>query len=84
MTSPPLGKIWQADDGLHIDVRGLTEPPEPMVAIIRQLEDADGPVIIHHFCLPVYLFPELDELGWGYKVLTETDDEVQLLLQKNS
>ena len=33
MPDETLGKVWQAADGLHLDVRGLP-PPEPMVAIL--------------------------------------------------
>ncbi len=79
-----IGKVWQADDGLHIDVRGL-EAPEPMVAILQQIEKTtgDGPMIVHHFCAPIYLYPELAERGWGHRIVPGGDlGEVRLILRR--
>ena len=36
--SPPGPATWRADDGWHIDVRGLS-PPAPLVAILRLVEE---------------------------------------------
>ena len=75
------GKHWFEDDGLHIDVRELP-PPEPMVAILGQLDRADqsGPVIVHHNREPVYLYPELAERGWVCTIVPGETNEVRLLL----
>ncbi len=75
------GKHWHEDNGLHIDVRGLP-PPEPMVAILGQLDKADqnGPVTVHHNREPVYLYPELAERGWIYTIVPGETNEVRLLL----
>lgn len=79
------GIHWNAPDGLHIDVRGLP-PPEPMIAILRQLEmpNQTGPVTVHHDREPIYLYPELAELGWQYELIQGDQSEVRLLLQKTA
>ncbi len=79
------GKCWQAADGLHIDVRGLTAP-EPFIAILARLDgkEVDGPVIVHHFREPVYLYPELAERGWQWSVVPGEEDEVRLLLTRRA
>jgi len=82
MTDLP-GKHWRADDGHHIDVRGL-EPPEPMVAILGYLEreGASSPVIVHHFREPVFIYPELAERRWSHEIVAGDPDEVRLILRK--
>lgn len=77
------GTHWRAADGLHIDVRGLA-PPEPMVAILRQLEmpGQSGPVIVHHDREPIHLYPELAERGWQHELIAGETGEVRLLLSK--
>lgn len=82
MTSDPPGKSWYEAGVLHIDVRGLS-PPDPMVAILHHLEkiDQNGPVIVHHFCVPVYLYPELAERAWSYEITPGDEDEVRLILR---
>jgi hypothetical protein len=59
------GEVWREADGLHIEVRGLP-PPEPLVRIIRQIENAAGAgsLIVHHDRDPVLLYGELAERGW--------------------
>jgi hypothetical protein len=81
MTDDLPGKHWTEDDGLHIDVRGLA-PPEPMVAILGQLEQPDqtGPVTVHHDREPIYLYPELAERGWHHQVIRSEPGEVRLSL----
>ena len=77
------GKHWQEGDGLHIDVRGLP-PPEPMLAILGQLEQPDqtGPVTVHHDREPIYLYPELAERGWQYRIVPGEPGEVRLILSR--
>jgi len=79
------GKHWYEKNDLHIDVRGLP-PPEPMVAILGQLDSAgqNGPVTVHHNRDPIYLYPELAERGWSWTIVTGEPDEVRLLLTKKS
>ena len=63
-------RIWQENAETHIDVRGL-EPPQPMLAIIKEIERADGPatLIVHHEREPVFLYPELAERGWRHELI---------------
>lgn len=79
------GTFWQAADGLHIDVRGL-DPPEPMVAILGHLAQGNqtGPVTVHHDREPIYLYPELVERGWEYRLVSGAPGEVRLILTKVS
>ncbi|MFQ5623123.1 MAG: DUF2249 domain-containing protein [Paracoccaceae bacterium] len=82
MAEEALGKSWRAADGLHIDVRGL-QPPEPMVAILQQIERPDvGRVVVHHFREPVYLYPELAERGWSHEIVPGDPGEVRLILKR--
>jgi len=68
-------KIWQQGDEYHIDVRGLA-PPQPMVEVIRllEMEQVKDTVIMHHDREPIYLFPELLERNWTYKVQQNGDE----------
>ncbi len=77
------GKSWTSEDGYHIDVRGLN-PPEPMVAILGYIDQhwKTGIITIHHDRAPIYLFPELAERKWGWKIVPGGTDEVRLLLEK--
>ena len=81
---PQGGTVWQEDDVLHIDVRGL-EPPEPMVAILALLDsDAIGTrITIHHHRDPLLLYPELDERGWTYRQIDSQPSEFRLLLTRS-
>ncbi len=71
---------WQAEDGWHIDVRGLG-PPRPMLRILALLQTvATGEVTVHHDREPIYLYPELAELGWSHEIIPGDDGEVRLRL----
>jgi hypothetical protein len=78
------GKLWHGPGGLHVDVRGL-QPPEPMVAILAAIEgsERDGPVIVHHFREPIYLYPELAERGWRHQIVPGDPGEVRLILTRD-
>ncbi len=87
MNEPPLQAQPPAilrDDGCwHIDVRGLP-PPQPLVAILRQLESHghDGrPLVVHHDRDPALLYPELAERGWRADRIEGEPGEVRLRLQ---
>jgi diadenosine tetraphosphatase ApaH/serine/threonine PP2A family protein phosphatase len=77
------GKYWRASDGIHIDVRGLSAP-DPMVSILRVIDGlkSEKAVHVHHFCDPIYLYPELVERGWCCKVVPGEPDEVRLYLTR--
>jgi hypothetical protein len=74
-------RIWQEGEATHIDVRGL-EPPEPMLAILREIERPDGPsaLTVHHEREPVFLYPELAERAWRHKLIAGDPGEVRLYL----
>ena len=78
-------RIWREADGPHIDVRGLP-PPEPMVAILRLLAECEGAatVVVHHHREPIYLYPELAEIGWSHEIIDGEPGEVRLRLRRRS
>jgi hypothetical protein len=65
--------MWHTAEGIHIDVRGL-EPPDPMVAILRLIdEDPDRSVIIAHLDRePIFLYPELEDRGWSHDLMSSS------------
>ncbi|MDP6706700.1 MAG: DUF2249 domain-containing protein [Alphaproteobacteria bacterium] len=76
-------RIWEEADGRHIDVRDLP-PPEPMLAILGLLADC-GPemtVIVHHDREPIFLYPELAEIGWRHEIVAAPAGEVRLRLTR--
>jgi len=83
--APRYPNVWNEDDGVHIDVRGLP-PPEPMVEIVRLIQEAmpDATIIAHLDRDPIHLYPELDERGWGYEVVSEMPGDVRLRLERVS
>lgn len=71
------------EDGCwHIDVRGLS-PPQPLVAILRQIElhgDDGLPLVAHLDRDPALLYPELAERGWHAERIDGEPGEVRLRL----
>lgn len=82
MTDTVPGRHWQADDGLHVDTRGLN-PPDPMIAILWHLDQPGqtGPVTAHLDRNPVHLFPELAQRGWRWQAETHASGEWTLVLR---
>ena len=78
-------RLWQQDGAPHIDVRGLVAP-EPMLAIVRLLEAADtgDRIVVLHEREPIYLYPELGERGWSYRIEVNEPGLVQLRLSRGS
>jgi hypothetical protein len=76
-------RLWRDQGIAHIDVRGLN-PPEPMLAILRLLEQPDSgtTVIVHHEREPVFLYPELAERGWRHEIVAGDAGEVRLCLTR--
>ena len=82
--APDAGlRIWREGVVSHIDVRGL-EPPEPMLAILRLLEQPDcgTSVIVHHEREPMFLYPELAERRWRHEIVEGEPGEVRLRLTR--
>lgn len=79
--STAAARTWRAEDGWHIDVRGM-EPPGPLVAIVRLVESiTDGtPVTVHHDRDPQLLYPELAERGWFAQRVAGEPGELRLRL----
>lgn len=80
--------MWSDADGMHVDVRGL-EAPGPMVTILGLIEsgEAAGVLTAHLDREPIFLYPELEELGWDHELLPacgheEHGDEVKLRMVK--
>lgn len=78
-------RVWQAEDGLHIDVRGLA-PPTPMVEILRLIEAPQPPdaLTAHLDREPIYFYPELDARGWSYDIAARGDEGFALLLKRDA
>lgn len=69
---------WQQKDGVHLDLRGLL-PPEPMIEILREIDDgAGGPLIVHMDRDPVFLYQELEDRGWSGQLLP-ADDKTEMI-----
>lgn len=53
---------------IEIDNRGLT-PPEPMVRILDTLKDmgSSDMLVARNDRQPLFLYPELEELGYAYE-----------------
>jgi uncharacterized protein (DUF2249 family) len=79
----PGAPAYRDDGGVHIDVRGLP-PPVPMLAILRLVARADpsARIIVHHDRDPLYLYPELAELGWSIERLTDDAGELRFLVRR--
>ena len=75
-------RVWR-DDGdaatTHIDVRGLP-PPQPMIQILQLVQrlPAEAIVIVHHDRDPVWLYPELAQIGWWAEPIDGEPGEVRL------
>lgn len=79
----PGAPVHRAADGVHIDLRDLT-PPLPMLAILRLCAamPAGEAVIAQLDRDPIYLYPELAEIGWTAGPLAVTPDGPRLVLRR--
>ncbi len=77
----PGARTWTADDGLHVDVRGL-HAPQPLVLIMQLVQQVGprGVLIVHHDRDPLLLYPELVQIGWWAERIAGDPDEVRLRL----
>jgi hypothetical protein len=74
-------RTWTADDGLHVDVRGL-QAPQPLVLILQMVQEVGpaGVLIVHHDRDPLLLYPELVQIGWWAERIPGEPGEVRLRL----
>ncbi|MBK7274996.1 MAG: DUF2249 domain-containing protein [Betaproteobacteria bacterium] len=77
----PGARTWTADDGLHVDVRGL-QAPQPLVLILQMVHEVGphGVLIVHHDRDPLLLYPELVQIGWWAERIPGEPGEVRLRL----
>ncbi len=77
----PPARTWSADDGLHVDVRGM-QAPQPMVLILQLVQQVgpEGVLIVHHDRDPLLLYPELVQIGWWAERIDGDPGEVRLRL----
>lgn len=83
--SGPSGaaRTWNEGGQLHVDVRGL-QPPVPMLTILRLVKQVDvgNSLVVHHEREPMYLIPELAELGWQVEQIPGEPGEVRLQVSR--
>ena len=75
---------WKADDGTHLDVRGL-QPPEPMTRVLDLIDQGGfDSLVLHHDREPVLLYPMLVERGWSCLSAENLEGEVRIRLARES
>jgi uncharacterized protein (DUF2249 family) len=73
---------WKADDGTHLDVRGL-QPPEPMTRVLDLIDQGGlDSLVLHHDREPVLLYPMLGERGWSCLSVEHLEGEVRVRLAR--
>ena len=71
---------WKADDGIHLDVRGL-QPPEPMTRVLDLIDQGGfDSLVLHHDREPFLLYPMLAERGWSCLSAEHLEGEVRIRL----
>jgi uncharacterized protein (DUF2249 family) len=75
---------WHDGDDWHLDVRGLARP-QPLMRILQLLQHLpeDAVLIVHHDRDPVWLYPELVQIGWWADVVDGEPGEVRLRITKS-
>lgn len=75
-------RVWNAADGLHLDVRGLA-CPQPLVAVLRTIDEGEiTSLTVHLDQEPLLLYAELDDRGWNHDLLPADADGVLLRLTR--
>jgi hypothetical protein len=78
-------RLWHEGDATtHIDVRGLP-PPQPLIQILQLVQRLPdhAVVIVHHERDPLWLYPELAQIGWWAEVIDGEPGEVRLRLTRS-
>ncbi|MCW8915229.1 MAG: DUF2249 domain-containing protein [Magnetovibrio sp.] len=71
-----MTKRWQEDDGLHLDLHGLS-PPEPMIKVLQEIEGGEyNHIVLHMDRDPIHLYEELAERGWRGQLVSHQVDEI--------
>ncbi len=82
-----VGGVPVTDEGGTpcLDLRGL-QPPQPAVTILTFLAgpEAGDAVIVRLARDPVFLYPELAALGWGWEPLSAEPQDVRLRLVRRT
>ena len=83
--APDGPPVWRAEDGLHLDVRGLP-CPEPLVTVLRWIDggEAGDRLTAHLSQEPLLLYAELDERGWRHGSISpsgETDEVGHVVIE---
>lgn len=67
-----------------VDVRELSMP-QPMHTILGEIEKlpADAALYVYHKRIPVFLLPELEDLGFDYRIKEVSEGQVRLLIFKS-
>ncbi len=75
-------RMEKNSSGWTINVRGL-EPPQPMVYVLRALEDDEMvlPLTILHQRVPSILYSHLEELGYKWTTI-ENDEGVNIVIER--
>lgn len=67
----------------RLDNRGL-KPPQPMIRTLEQLEcmNSGDTLIIHNDRRPMFLYPELDELGYSHETVAHPEGGFLITIRK--
>ena len=73
--APDGPRVWRAEDGLQVDVRGFP-CPEPLVTVLRLIDGGEaGDRLTARFSQePLLLYAELDERGWRHRLIPPSDE----------
>lgn len=79
----PAATTWVGDETITIDVSDLV-PPEPMMRILAALEEmATGKTLmVHHARRPMFLYPQLDDLGYTHETRELGPSAFEILIHK--
>jgi uncharacterized protein (DUF2249 family) len=79
----PRDRVASAEMSPTLDVRGL-EPPLPMVRILERLDalPAGATLTVLHERRPLFLYPQLDERGFGHETDEPEPGLVRILIRR--
>jgi uncharacterized protein (DUF2249 family) len=79
----PSSTSWAGDETITIDVSELV-PPEPMMRILGALEEMEPgkTLLVHHVRRPMFLYPQLDDLGYLHETRDLGPSDIEILIHK--